>query len=72
MAEKKQSIRTETIRRVLHDLAGYKKWLMMTLLLAVVTVALTLCVPILIGKAIDRIESAGNVDFDAVTRILLT
>ncbi|MBR5364040.1 MAG: ABC transporter ATP-binding protein [Oscillospiraceae bacterium] len=72
MAEKKQSIRTETIRRVLHDLAGYKKWLMMTVLLAVVTVALTLCVPILIGKAIDRIESAGNVDFDAVTRILLT
>ncbi len=72
MAEKKQSIRTETIRRVLHDLAGYKKWLIMTVLLAVVTVALTLYVPILIGRAIDRIESAGHVDFDAVTRILLT
>ena len=72
MAEKKQSIRTETIRRVLHDLAGYKKWLILTLLLAVVTVALTLYVPILTGRAIDRIESAGNVDFSAVTRILLT
>ncbi len=72
MAEKKQSIRTETIRRVLHDLAGYKKWLIMTVLLAVVTVALTLYVPILIGRAIDRIESAGHVDFNAVTRILLT
>lgn len=72
MAEKKQSIRTETIRRVLHDLAGYKKWLIMTVLLAVVTVALTLYVPILIGRAIDRIESAGHVDFSAVTRILLT
>ncbi len=72
MAKKEQSVRMETIQRVLHDLAGYKMWLIMTLLLAVVTVALTLYVPILIGHAIDRIESAGNVDFDAVTRILLT
>ena len=53
MAEKKQSIRTETIRRVLHDLAGYKKWLIMTVLLAVVTVALTLYVPILPDMSIS-------------------
>ena len=70
--KKEQSVRVDTIKRVLHDLAGYKIWLIMTLLLAVVTVALTLYVPILIGRAIDRIESAGNVDFSAVTRILLT
>ena len=64
--------RQQTLRRVLHDLSRYKKWFILTLLLAVVTVALTLYVPILIGRAIDCIESAGKVDFDAVTRILLT
>lgn len=62
----------QTLRRVLHDLTRYRLWLIVTLLLAVVTVALTLWVPILVGDAIDRIEGAGAVDFDAVTRILLT
>ena len=72
MAEQHQSGRMLTIRRILHDLTRYSKWLILTLLLAVVTVALTLLVPILIGKAIDCIISAGNVDLDAVTKILLT
>ena len=72
MAEQKNSIRMQTLRRVLHDLRRYKVWLILTVLLAVVTVALTLYVPILIGRAIDRIAGAGNVDLDAVTRILLT
>lgn len=72
MAEQHQSGRMLTIRRILHDLTHYSKWLILTLLLAVVTVALTLLVPILIGKAIDCIISAGNVDLDAVTKILLT
>ena len=72
MAEQNQSGRMLTIRRILHDLTRYSKWLILTLLLAVVTVALTLLVPILIGKAIDCIISAGNVDLDAVTKILLT
>lgn len=72
MADPKKSLWTRTIRRILHDLAGYKKWLILTLLLAVVTVALTLLVPIFIGNAIDCIAAAGNVNFGAVTRILLT
>ena len=72
MAEQNQSGGMLTIRRILHDLTRYSKWLILTLLLAVVTVALTLLVPILIGKAIDCIISAGNVDLDAVTKILLT
>ena len=33
---------------------------------------LTLYVPILIGRAIDKIEGAGQVDFSALTRILVT
>ena len=72
MAERTSGLQTKTLRRVLHDLRRYKLWLVLTLLLSVVTVALTLYVPILVGRAIDRIEGAGNVDFSAVTRILVT
>ena len=61
-----------TLKRVLHDLKRERKWLVMTLILAFVTVALTLWVPILIGQAIDCIEGKGMVDFSAVTRILIT
>ncbi|MBR3269249.1 MAG: ABC transporter ATP-binding protein [Oscillospiraceae bacterium] len=62
----------KTLRRILHDLKHERKWIIATLLLAAVTVALTLYVPILIGQAIDRIEGQGTVDFSAVTRILIT
>ena len=73
MAEqKKTGAQMQTLRRVLHYLKRYWKWLALTVVLAVVTVALTLYVPILIGRAIDKIEGAGMVDFDAVTRILVT
>ena len=61
-----------TLKRVLHDLKRERKWLVMTLVLAFVTVALTLWGPILIGQAIDCIEGKGMVDFSAVTRILIT
>lgn len=44
---------------------------MLTLLLAVVTVALTLYVPILIGDAIDCIIGEGNVNFSALKTIFL-
>ncbi|MBR4201415.1 MAG: ABC transporter ATP-binding protein [Oscillospiraceae bacterium] len=72
MAEHKSGLQTETLRRILHDLRRYRGWLVLTLLLSVVTVTLTLLIPILVGRAIDRIEGAGNVDFSAVTQILIT
>ncbi len=71
MPEQNDHSQKNTLLRVLRDLRQYRKWLVMTVLLAVVTVVLTLYVPILIGRAIDRIEGAGAVDFDAVTRILI-
>lgn len=42
----------------------------MSLILALITVALTLYVPILTGRAVDRIVGQGNVDFAGLTRIL--
>ncbi len=72
MAKQSPFARKQTIRRVLHYLKGHTFPLILSLLLAVVTVTLTLYVPVLVGKAIDCIESEGNVDFSAITRILLT
>lgn len=62
----------QTLKKVLHYISRYKVWLVLTLLLALVTVVLTLYVPILVGNAIDRIVNPGNVAFDAIARILLT
>ena len=72
MDKKETGVQMQTLRRVLQDLRHDWFRLVLTLLLAVLTVALTLWVPILVGNAIDGIKGAGLVDFDAVTRILLT
>ena len=45
--------------------------MLLTLLLAAVSVALTLALPILIGLAINGICGVGNVDFDKITWLLL-
>lgn len=61
-----------TLGRVLQLLRGARKWFVLTLLLSLVTVALTLYVPILVGDAIDTMLGKGQVDFTSITRILLT
>lgn len=60
----------ETIRRVLSYIRRYTFFLICSLVLAAVTVALTLYVPILTGQAIDCIIAPGAVDFDAIRHIL--
>ena len=59
----------ETIRKVLRYIKRYWFYLIMSLLLAVATVALTLYIPILTGEAVDKIVGRGLVDFDAVFSI---
>jgi ATP-binding cassette subfamily B protein len=56
----------ETIKKVLQYIRRYWFYLILSLFLAVVTVALTLYIPILTGNAVDYIIDKGNVDFDAV------
>ncbi len=56
----------ETIHKVLQYIRRYWAYLILSLLLAVVTVAFTLYIPILTGDAIDHIIGRGAVDFDAV------
>ena len=73
-AEKKKTSeksRKSTVGKVLHYIRRYWGFLAVSLILAVVTVVLTLYVPILIGQAIDHIVKAGKVDFSAISRVLL-
>ena len=60
----------ETIKRVLRYIKRYSIYVICSLILAVITVALTLYVPILTGNAVDAIVGPGKVDFDKVIRIL--
>lgn len=59
----------ETIVKVLRYIRKYWFFLIASLVLALITVALTLYIPILTGRAIDRIVGAGKVDFDGVFAI---
>lgn len=62
----------ETLRKVLRYIRKYWFYLILSLLLAIVTVALALYLPILSGNAIDVILGKNQVDFDAVLSIVKT
>lgn len=61
-----------TIKRVLRYLGKYRIFLILSLVMALVTVAGQLYIPILQGNAIDNIIGEGNVDFAAVMKIIIT
>ena len=61
----------ETIKKVLRYIKKYSFFVICSLVLAVITVALTLYVPILTGNAVDVIIGPGQVDFGKVTQILM-
>ena len=69
--EKNPYVQREALRKVLHRLKKYRVLIVLSILFAAVTVALTLYVPVLVGDAIDRILGAGQVDFAAIAAILL-
>ena len=60
----------ETIQKVLRYIRRYWFYLILSLLLAVVTVAFTLYIPILTGDAIDLIVGKGQVDYNGVFAVL--
>lgn len=63
MSDKKLPGRKNIWKRILLYLKPDLIWFMVSLLFTLISVALTLYIPILIGRAIDCIVSAGNVDF---------
>ncbi len=58
------------VKKVLKKLKPYRFILLLAVLFALVGVSLTLYIPVLVGRAIDRIISKGNVGFEDVARIL--
>ena len=62
--------RKSTLKRVLCYIEGYRQYLLASILLAVLTVALTLYAPILTGDAIDFMIGKGAVDFAALLKLL--
>lgn len=63
--EKRQG-QMETLKKVFHYMKHYIPILILSIILATVTVALTLYFPILTGKAIDLILEKGKVDFAGI------
>ncbi len=59
----------QIIKEVLRYIKKYWFYLIISLVMAVVTVGFTLYIPILTGDAIDLIIAPGNVDFDGVFAI---
>lgn len=59
----------ETIKKVLHYIRRYRFFLIVSLVLALITVVLTLYVPIITGQAVDLIVGKGQVDFAGVYHI---
>ena len=62
---------SETLKKVLRYLGKYRIYLVFTILLAALTVALTLYVPKLTGAAVDDIVGPGQVNFSGVIQILV-
>ena len=70
MSQKKTMSQKETMKRVLRYIKKYRLVVALSLLLAAVTVALTLYIPILTGDAVDLIVGKGQVDMLGVFRIM--
>ncbi len=71
MADKQQrASQRATMTRVWRYIHRYRPLLILSILLAAVTVAMTLYVPILFGRAIDAMIDAGQVSFDIITKLL--
>ena len=68
---KDKTKQSETLEKVFRYLGKYRIYLLFTILLAAVTVALTLYVPKLTGAAVDDIVAPGKVNFPGVFQILI-
>lgn len=65
-----KKMKSRTLSRVLRFIGRYKLSVAISTLLALVSVVLTLSVPILIGEALDLIVGTGKVALDGVARYL--
>ena len=71
MRKRKQKVNKGTLRRVLELIRPYAGLVVLTLVLAVVTVVTTLLAPVISGKAVDHIIGPGQVDFGGVGKLAI-
>ena len=71
MSKRKQKVNKGTLRRVLELIRPYAGLVVLTLVLAVVTVVTTLLAPVISGKAVDHIIGPGQVDFSGVGKLAI-
>ena len=69
--KKSTALDTATLKKALKYIGRYRILLPVSIMLALISVGLTLYVPVLIGEAIDVIIDKGNVDIDTVLNKLL-
>ena len=67
----KNKMQFSSIGKVLKYIKRYMPLLIISILLAVITVGFTLYIPIVIGEAIDLIVDKGLVDFDKILSLLI-
>lgn len=71
MKKTDKNTQTYALKKVLHYIGRYKFLMMLSIILAAITVAMSLYIPILIGNAIDMIVGKGEVNFAVITSILI-
>ncbi len=59
------------VSKVLKKIKPYTEYLILAILSAVISVSLTLYIPVLTGNAIDNIIDKGNVNFENIIQILI-
>ncbi len=71
-SKKRASVDRGAVREILRFIKPHGFKVALTLALAALSVALTLYIPILTGRAVDAIVDKGSVDFEAIADIALT
>lgn len=71
MSKQREKAERGTAKKVLHLLRPYRLLVALSILCSAVIVALTLYVPVLIGRTIDLIIGPGQVDMPGILRLLL-
>ncbi len=71
MTSMQKKTQMQTLKQVMRYLGKYKIFLVFSIILAAVSVALTLYIPKLTGHAVDYIVSKGNVNFPGVFKVML-
>ena len=70
-SEKKQKSQAATLKEVIRRLGRYRIFLVFSILLATVSVALTLYIPKLTGHAVDYVIRKGEVNFPGVIQVMI-